>query len=73
MTGLRKQTNTEWAIDLIAKVPVIKVNARVVSLLYRHSQEGFRPHLVVVAVFSVLSQNIINGSWEVKNKKGPSY
>jgi len=31
VTGLRKQTNTEWAIDLIAKVPVIKVNARVIS------------------------------------------
>nr|ALS05194.1 NADH dehydrogenase [Tortanus dextrilobatus] len=31
VTGLKKQTNTQWAIDLIAKVPPKKVNKRVVS------------------------------------------
>ena len=31
VTGLEKQVNTEWAIDLIAKVPPIEVNTRIVS------------------------------------------
>ena len=31
VTGLKKQVNPKWAIDLIAQVPVTKVNKRVVS------------------------------------------
>ena len=31
MTGLEKQVNSQWAIDLIAKVPPIEVNTRIVS------------------------------------------
>ena len=32
VTGLEKQVNDQWAIDLIAKVPPIVVNTRIVSL-----------------------------------------
>ena len=31
VTGLEKQVNDQWAIDLIAKVPPIVVNKRIVS------------------------------------------
>ena len=31
MTGLEKQVNSQWAIDLIAKVPPIEVNTCIVS------------------------------------------
>ena len=32
VTGLDKQVNTEWAIDLIAKVPPKVVHTRIVSI-----------------------------------------
>ena len=32
VTGLEKQVNNQWAIDLIAKVPPKEVNTRIVSL-----------------------------------------
>ena len=31
VTGLEKQVNNQWAIDLIAKVPPKEVNTRIVS------------------------------------------
>ncbi len=31
VTGLKKQTNTKWAIDLISQVPPKKVHQKVVS------------------------------------------
>nr|ALS04662.1 NADH dehydrogenase [Pseudodiaptomus poplesia] len=31
VTGLKKQTNTQWAIDLIASVPPKKVSKRIVA------------------------------------------
>ena len=34
VTGLEKQVNEKWAIDLIAQVPPIAVNKRTVSLAY---------------------------------------
>ena len=33
VTGLEKQVNNQWAIDLIKEVPPIAVNKRVVSLV----------------------------------------
>ena len=35
VTGLEKQVNEQWAQDLIAKVPPIVVNKRVVSLYFQ--------------------------------------
>jgi hypothetical protein len=35
VTGLEKQVNTEWAIDLIAAVPPQVVNKRVVCVILR--------------------------------------
>ena len=35
VTGLEKQVNNQWAIDLIAKVPPKEVNTRIVSLTSR--------------------------------------
>ena len=35
VTGLEKQVNNQWAIDLIAKVPPKEVNTRIVSLPQR--------------------------------------
>ena len=32
VTGLQKQVNNKWAIDLIAEVPPIRVNKRVVGV-----------------------------------------
>ena len=32
VTGLQKQVNSKWAIDLIAEVPPIRVNKRIVSV-----------------------------------------
>ena len=32
VTGLTKEVNTKWAIDLIAEQPVIQVSTRIVSV-----------------------------------------
>ena len=37
VTGLQKQVNSKWAIDLIAEVPPIRVNKRIVSVSSRHT------------------------------------
>ena len=36
VTGLEKQVNDKWAIDLIAQVPPIAVNKRIVSLAIKY-------------------------------------
>ena len=50
MTGLKKQTNPKWAIDLIAQVPVQKVNKRIVSSDY------------FLNVYLIISEEIV-GLW----------
>ena len=34
MTGLEKQVNDKWAMDLVAEIPPIVVNKRIVSAMY---------------------------------------
>ena len=34
VTGLEKQVNDKWAMDLVAEIPPIVVNKRIVSAMY---------------------------------------
>ena len=54
VTGLEKQVNTEWAIDLIAKVPPKVVNKRIVrytfNLFFKKKITSVEPcygHLII--------------------------